>query len=306
MRWFGDLAERLLDTGWPAPVPLRPQSKAPLIAGWTRYNAEPVAATTLAAWVRRHPTAGIGHPAGHGIVFIDMDEDDPARATHRKALARELLGVTPLRRIGRPPREVVVYRRAAGSVMPSVLAATPSLSQYLDSGQVTLFAIHPGTARPYALPLDDPTTVAPNDLPVVTDTQLPDLLEAARALPWDPRRPSRATPLGDERLATPVLEAMRQAGAQALEVARRHVVDAEPGHRHHHLVGAVVALVITGFTDEQIHAAAAAPFVGLFDAAEVRHRRPAAEARAVLDWARRTIGGAPPDLELPRPRWARG
>ena len=126
MRWFGDLAERLHDTGWPAPVPLRPQSKAPLVAGWTRNNAEPVAATTLAAWVRRHPTAGIGHPAGHGIVFIDMDEDDPARATHLKALVREPLGVTPLRRIGRPPREVVVYRRAAGSVMPSVLAATPS------------------------------------------------------------------------------------------------------------------------------------------------------------------------------------
>ena len=121
--------------------------------------------------------------------------------------------------------------------------------------------------------------------------------------PGDLRRPRRVALIG---LATPVLEAMRKAGAHALDVSRRHVADAEPGHRHRRLVGAVVALVITGFTDEQIHAAAAAPFVGLFDAAEVLHRRSAAEARAVLDWARRTIGGAPPNLELQRPRWARG
>ena len=183
VRWFGDLAERLHDTGWPAPIPLRPRSKAPLIAGWTRYNAAPVAAATLAAWVRRYPDAGIGHPAGHGIAFVDLDEDDPARATRLKALVREVLGDTPLRRVGRPPREVLVYRRAVGSTMPSALVAAPGVALYLDSGQVALFAIHPDTGRPYLWPLDDPTMIAPGDLPAVTDAHLADLLDAARACP---------------------------------------------------------------------------------------------------------------------------
>ena len=106
-------------------------------------------------------------------------------------------------------------------------------------------------------------------------------------------------------LAVPVLEAMRQPGVRALDVACRHVADAEPGQRHCRLVGAVVALVATGFNDAHIHGAVLAPFVGLFNPTEARHRRPAAEAMAVLAWARRTIGGPAPDLELPRPSWAR-
>jgi hypothetical protein len=41
MRWFAHHAERLYDTGWPAPIPLRPRSKAPLVAGWPTYTNGP-------------------------------------------------------------------------------------------------------------------------------------------------------------------------------------------------------------------------------------------------------------------------
>jgi hypothetical protein len=221
------------------PSPLRPRSKAPLVAGWPAYNTTAVDPDTLAVWVQRYPYAGIGHPAGHGIAFVDQDEDDPARATLLQGLVRELLGTTPLRRIGRHPREVAVYRRVAGSSMPSMLAAVPGLSLYLDSGQVALLATHPVTGRPYVWPIEDPTTVAPGDLPAVTDLQLIELLDTAATLQGGPRRriPMLSSSCGG--LATPVLEAMRRPGARALEVARQHVLAAEPGQRHYHLAGAI-------------------------------------------------------------------
>jgi hypothetical protein len=84
--------------------------------------------------------------------------------------------------------------------------------------------------------------------------------------------------------------------------ARRH---GRARHRHYHLAGAIAALVRTGFSDEQIHAAVIAPFIALFDPAEARRRRPGAEALALLAWARQQIGGPAPDVALPRPRWAR-
>jgi hypothetical protein len=78
-----------------------------------------------------------------------------------------------------------------------------------------------------------------------------------------------------------------------------------PGQRHHHLVGAITVLVTLGYSDEVILATLTAPFMARFTAEEARQRRPQPELLKVLAWARSCIGPPPPDIELPRPRWAR-
>jgi hypothetical protein len=182
MRWFADLAERLVDNGWPAPLPLRRGSKAPIITNWQIYGSIAVDQPTLERWVADYPDAGLGHAVGHGLAWIDQDEDDPARAARLDGLVRETLGDTPARRVGRPPRSVLVYRRAAGSSMLSALAAVSGCAVYLSGGQIALFGQHPLTGKPYTWPMESPASLGPAELPEITDAQLQQLLEAGALL----------------------------------------------------------------------------------------------------------------------------
>ena len=85
------------------PLPLRPGDKAPVLTGWQAPLAIDDAVT------RRHADCGCGiltaiSPAA------DVDVRDPAAVADLRILAREMLGDTPLLRVGQPPKFAAVYR----------------------------------------------------------------------------------------------------------------------------------------------------------------------------------------------------
>ena len=147
-----------------------------------------------------------------------------ARRPDRGAGRREL-GVTPLRRVGQPPKRLLVYR-AAGE--PFRKAQTPELwkgdlkakVEVLGHGQqFVAFGIHPDTGQPYAWDGPTPETMPLAELPAVTQEQVAAFVaEAERRLraagyrtkaeieaePHRPRRRNRGRDRPDPgRTATP-------------------------------------------------------------------------------------------------------
>lgn len=187
-----ELRLRLLRNGY-RPVPLRSGLKFPTFKNWQTIAADPTE-STVAAWSSPAWDVEHGEHAGTGLVCgalagVDIDIIIPALADRLESVAMEFLGLTPLRRIGRAPRVMLMYRQADTTAR---LVRTPELllpAELMPAGfdpddqrahvevraageQVAAFAIHPDTGRPYvwtgATPLDVPMA----DLPEITADDL--------------------------------------------------------------------------------------------------------------------------------------
>lgn len=143
------------------------------------------------------------------------------------ALAETMLGITPLVRIDRAPKTLLVYRQAA----PFAKVQTPELFVPTDGSetgikckveilagnlQFVASGIHPDTMEPYRWTGETPATVPLADLPEITEEQAKAFRDAAEAIlraaggvekakpepsprptrPSAPRR-ARSAPLGD-------------------------------------------------------------------------------------------------------------
>jgi hypothetical protein len=205
-------AQRLLAHGYP-PVPiLRPDApatitkriggeeevvkqtpgKQPHNALWARKEREVYGATasTVAAWARLRNIAdypGLGIACGK-VVGADLDIYEPDLADRIEALATQRLGTTSLRRVGQPPKRLLVYR-AAGE--PLVKAQTPELwkgglkgkVEVLGRGQqFVAFGVHPDTKRPYAWGDVTPDDTSPDELPAITQAQVEAFVAEAEAM----------------------------------------------------------------------------------------------------------------------------
>jgi hypothetical protein len=85
--------------------------------GWSGLNKAPWDCADLAAMVEDYqpPEAFCCCLAVQPeIVAIDLDIEDPIRAVAAARLADEILGITPLVRIGHAPKSVRVYRNGDG------------------------------------------------------------------------------------------------------------------------------------------------------------------------------------------------
>ena len=177
-------AAKLVDNGYPV-IPIWPGTKKPGrfhrgawrdYPAWTRHCDRPttlIEAETWATW----PEAAIGLACGN-LVGIDIDVLDHEMAHRLERLARDQLGDTPLLRIGRAPKRLLVYRAEAPFSGPK-----RSPIEILAHGrQFVSFANHPDTGRPYEWPEDSPLTVAFEDLPVVTEGGVCAWMDAAEAL----------------------------------------------------------------------------------------------------------------------------
>ncbi len=186
---------KLVDNGYPV-IPIWPGTKKPgrFLCGawadypaWTRHCERPttvIEAETWAAW----PDAAIGLACGT-LVGIDIDVLDHDMAHRLERLARDMLGDTPLLRIGRAPKRLLVYR----AEVPFSGPKRAPLEILAQGRQFVAFAIHPDTGRPYEWPEDSPLTVALDDLPVVTEESARAWLDAAVALLPAELRPATLT-----------------------------------------------------------------------------------------------------------------
>ncbi len=159
-----------------AHMPIKAAGKRPLMRGW-----ETVCATAddaeIERWLTKWPDCTNTGLLCGGIVGIDIDVPLPEPAAAIERLARDTLGDTPLKRVGRAPKLLLVMR----ADQPFDKIQTPELLlpdgmalrvEILATGQqFVAFGIHPDTRADYHWPDRSPLEVAAADLPVVTAEQ---------------------------------------------------------------------------------------------------------------------------------------
>jgi len=158
---FFGLAMPLLEQGY-APLPVR--DKQPVVRGWQHYCTQPPDEQKVERWRAQFPLYSVGAACGC-LVALDIDDETEDGAEALQARAFKALGETPLIRIGRAPRRVLLYQapepfRSMSTVQAQVLAL---------GKQVVLFGMHPMTHRPYAWPGPTPLDTPLKDLPPISE-----------------------------------------------------------------------------------------------------------------------------------------
>ena len=164
-----------------AHVGIKGAGKAPNMSAWQTkcIDADEKAITE---WTKSQLGCdNTGLLCGWKIVGVDIDILDEPLSKKLEARAVELLGATPLRRVGKAPKVLLVYRVET----PNVKLSTPALIfsddpedkafkvEILATGQhFVAFGIHPDTKQPYTWTGNSPLDVPVTDLPLVTLEQL--------------------------------------------------------------------------------------------------------------------------------------
>jgi hypothetical protein len=180
----------LRDAGYP-PVPV--DGKAPHLEGWaqaclTANDRE------IRAWGRTRPQeSNTGIVAG-AIVGVDIDVLDEALADAVQTLAGKMLGATPLVRVGRAPKRLLVYRTAAPfrkcATAELFLPDAPSFGkdhkhhvEVLGQGQqFVAFGTHPETRAAYSWVTLSPLEVEAAALPAISAEMAAAFVAAAERL----------------------------------------------------------------------------------------------------------------------------
>jgi hypothetical protein len=169
---FAAVAQQLAQRRW-RPLPGVQSSKIPAMRGWSGLNR--------AVWDEADLKASISdyQPAAHfccclaiqpEIVAIDLDLVDQEHAAFADRLADDVLGRTPLVRIGFAPKQVRIYRN--GDTIQS--RKLHPLEIFSGTGQIVGYGWHEKAGRPYdwlyASPLD--VSADSNAIPLLTRARL--------------------------------------------------------------------------------------------------------------------------------------
>jgi bifunctional DNA primase/polymerase-like protein len=189
MMAFAALAPRLSANGY-LPVPIKPGTKRPPMAGWPTFRLDDAA---LAEYRR----CGTGLLCGN-LLGCDIDVLHEAAAGELHQLARAELGDGPAR-IGKAPKLLVAFRTATPfrkrQTRTFVIDGHPAKVEMLADGQqFVAFAVHPDTKEPYRWLDGDPLAIPFADLPEVTEGQIIKFLgkaETVLAKYGRPEKPER-------------------------------------------------------------------------------------------------------------------
>jgi Bifunctional DNA primase/polymerase, N-terminal len=169
---FAAVAQRLAEQGW-RPFPGRQISKRPAMVGWPGLNRAEWDGADLAAAVAEYQPAEdfcCCLAAQSEIVAVDLDIVDQEHAAAADKLADDILGRTPLVRIGLAPKQIRVYR-GGDSIRSRKLHP---LEIFSGSGQFVGYGWHENAGRPYVWPHCSPLDVSADSstIPLVTRPQL--------------------------------------------------------------------------------------------------------------------------------------
>ncbi|MBI5780738.1 MAG: DUF3987 domain-containing protein [Rhodocyclales bacterium] len=164
-------------------IPVKPGSKTPAIAGW------PNARMSYDELRQKYPFASVGVLCGVGenpIAAIDIDVTEEALAVQFADWCKQHLGAAP-ERIGRAPKRLLVYRAAeAGWQKKSSRKINGHMVEILGARQqFVAFGLHPDTGNPYAWTGDDLQDIPASELPVITQEQVADALQAFERMAAD-------------------------------------------------------------------------------------------------------------------------
>ena len=222
---FGAVAQQLAIQGW-RPFPGLQSSKTPAMRGWPGLNR--------AEWDRDDLVETIAdyQPADEfccclavqpEIVAIDLDIIDQEHAAVADRLADDILGRTPLVRIGLAPKQIRIYR-SRDAIRSRKLHP---LEIFSGTGQFIGYGWHEKAGRPYIWPQASPINISADSdtIPLLTRAQLDrfsvKLFEVVprRLLPTRQGRPAahHRRSANDQRAFGDVVDASRQ-----LETRRCH------------------------------------------------------------------------------------
>ena len=305
---FAAHAPRLRERGWLSLLPLHNPGKRPIPAGWERHNLTPPADAEIETWAAQYPAAGIGLAVGPDrVIGIDLDFLEPAKADTARGIALETLGPTPLIRVGRAPKTMLLYT-TAGRLHSS--RRLGGVETFTTTGQFVLFSTHPDTGKPYHWPVENPLDVSPAELPVVTPEALAGFQNAIAPHCHRPalaRAMAASTSAGNGRAAELLRAFADSPEAEPITIAAAAIANAAPGDRHYSTIAAITALAIIGLSDDQIRGALIEPYAGLFDPTEAEQRLRLFDQGMI--WARQRVGLAaadlPPELHAIGDAWSR-
>jgi hypothetical protein len=203
---FAAVAQQVAAHGW-RPFPGMQTSKVPAMAGWSGLNLYVWDDADLADTITEYQPADLYcccFAVQREIVALDTDIIDPEHAAFAGKLADEILGVTPMVRIGLAPKCIRIYR-AADSIKSRKLHP---LEIFCGSGQFVAFGWHAKADRPYIWPHESPLTLSVDSdaIPLVTRAKLDQFttelfkVVPRRLLPTRQGRPGTGSQTVGERL----------------------------------------------------------------------------------------------------------
>jgi hypothetical protein len=166
--------------------------------GWTKYCSTRAPDGLIDIW-SDWPEAGVGIACGN-VVAIDIDILDEELADSVEITVREKLGNTPLIRIGKWPKRLLVYRATSPF---SKMRVGPV--EVLAEGQFFVaYGVHKDTGSEYAWPDDNPAELPVVLVPPVSEGRVLDALAAVtellpeelKARPVNPLRGAARSPDG--------------------------------------------------------------------------------------------------------------
>ena len=182
--------------------------------GWEFLSLTPTPEGLINIW-ENYPGCGVGIVTGgySRVVGVDIDILDAEVAGNVRRLFEERLGVTPLVRVGKAPKVLLVYRCTEKI---DKLSYQP-IEVLANGQQFVAYGVHPDTGLPYTWPDESPAETPVESLPTVTPEQLKAACEEAFALVPEELRAKRLrssdggqhVSSGDTAAATP--EAIREA-----------------------------------------------------------------------------------------------
>ncbi len=216
---------RMADNGWPI-LPIAASQKFPgeyysgtwvPMSNWQQYahiRAPEVLINIWANW----PGSGVGIACGgkFGVVAIDIDVLDAEISGNIRRMIEADLGETPLIRVGKEPKCMLVYRLTE----PMDKIALHPLEVLGTGQQFVAYGTHPATGKPYRWIRENPTDTTLDSIPVVTPADvdravrkahafLPEELKAKTLSPVRETGITRSHTAQNAPLATP--EAIREA-----------------------------------------------------------------------------------------------
>ena len=167
MMAFAAVAPRLSANGY-LPVPIKPGTKRPPMAGWPKFRLDDAA-------LAEYRQCGTGLLCGN-LLGCDIDILNEEAAAELHQLARRELGDGPAR-IGQPPKLLIAYRTARPfrkrQTRTFIIDGKAGKVEMLADGQqFVAYATHPDTGRPYHWLDGDPLGIPFADLPEVTEEQI--------------------------------------------------------------------------------------------------------------------------------------
>jgi Bifunctional DNA primase/polymerase, N-terminal len=174
-----EIRQALVDHGY---VPIPVKGKIPSFKSW--QNVDNVSPAMLDAWSKNWPGATNTGILTKFTPTLDADILNEPAAIAIEALVRERFEERGyiLPRIGKPPKRAIPFRTVDpfAKITVNLIAANGSTGEKIefmcDGQQIVAAGIHPDTGKPYIWPLGNPTDIAHDDLPDISEAEAQQLV----------------------------------------------------------------------------------------------------------------------------------